>query len=312
VKVLFAGTPVFALPSLDRIAGSSRHTLVGVLTRPDRPRARGRRLLPSPVKERGLALGLPILQPARPSAPETLEGIARLGPDVVAVVAFGRILKPAFLRLPRFGCVNLHASLLPLYRGAAPIERALLDGRTETGVTTMQIAEGLDTGDILLSLPLPIGPEETAGELAARLAEAGADLLLETLDRIERGECPRRPQEHEKATYASPVRKEDARIDWSRDAGSIQNLVRAMNPKPIAETESAHGMLRVYRVLRAPGAGPPGTVLAADPKSGLVVAAGEGAVRLAEVQLPGRKRMEDRALLSGVRFAAGRSLAEGA
>ncbi|MFH1680304.1 MAG: hypothetical protein ABIH26_06620 [Candidatus Eisenbacteria bacterium] len=166
-------------------------------------------------------------------------------------------------------------------------------------------------GDILLSEPVAIGPEETAGELSARLAEAGGRLLVETLDRIERGDCPRRPQNHAEATQAPPVRKEEARIDWSRRAASIVNLVRAMNPRPVAETESIHGLLRVYRAHCAPGGGPPGTVLAADPKRGLVLGAGEGAVRLAEVQLPGRKRMEDRALLSGVCFAVGRPLRGG-
>ncbi len=311
MNVLFAGTPSFALPSLVAISRSDRHRLVGALTMPDRPKGRGRHVAPSPVKERALALGLPVLQPARPSSPESIDAIARLRPDAIAVVAFGRILKPGFLRIPRFGCVNVHASLLPEYRGAAPIERAILEGRTETGVTTMAIDEGLDTGDILLAEGLPIGDGESAGELGARLAEAGARLLVETLDRIEDGTCPRAAQDHARATYAAPVRKEEGRIDWSLPAKSIVNLVRAMNPRPVAYAETARGALRVYRASVALGAGGPGTVVVADPRSGLVVAAGDGAVRLAEVQLPGKRRMEDRALLAGVRFPVGRPLSEG-
>ena len=310
MKVLFAGTPAFALPSLEAIARSSRHRLVGALTMPDRPKGRGLRAFPPPVKERASALALPVLQPARPSSPESLEAIAALGPDVVAVVAYGRILKPSFLRLPRLGCVNVHASLLPEYRGAAPIERAILEGRSETGVTIMQIDEGLDTGDILLAEATPIGPEENAGELAERLAALGAGLLVAALDAIEDGTCPRAPQEAARASHAPPIRKEEGRIGWKDPAAAIVNRVRAMNPRPVAFAETPHGALRVYRAEAVPASGPPGTILAADPGRGLVVAAGEGAVRLREVQLPGRKRMEDRALLSGARFPVG-ALLEG-
>ncbi|MFH1278201.1 MAG: methionyl-tRNA formyltransferase [Candidatus Eisenbacteria bacterium] len=311
MRVLFAGTPAFALPSLRAIAGAAGHVPAGVLTMPDRPAGRGRALAPPPVKLHAIELGLPVLQPKRPSSPESLEAIASLAPDVIAVVAYGRILKKVFLDLTPHGCLNLHASILPEYRGAAPIERAVQEGRTETGVTIMRIDEGLDTGDILLVRRTPIGPEETAGELSARLSEIGAGLLVEALDRIERGDCPRIPQDHDRATHAPPIDKEEARIDWSRPAGVVVNLVRAMNPRPVAFADTPRGPLRVYRARAVGRGGVAGTVLAADPKGGLVVAAGEGAVRLLEVQLPGKKRMEDRALLSGVGFETGVPLAGG-
>jgi len=308
VKVLFAGTPLFALPTLDAIARSDRHTLVGVLTQPDRPRARGRKIRPSPVKERAALLGLPLFQPEKPSSAGAVDELRPLSPDVVAVVAFGRILRKRFLALPVWGCVNLHASLLPAYRGASPIERAILAGEEETGVTTMMIDEGLDTGDILLQERTRVGEEETAGELAARLAEIGADLFLRTLDRIEDGSCPRVPQDASRATYAPPVEKEDARIDWSARPIEIVRLVRAMNPKPVAFTETSRGRMRVFRAKEREGVGRPGTVLAASPKEGLIVAASEGAVRLERVQLSGRAEMDDTALLSGAAFPAGAPL----
>lgn len=308
MRVLFAGTPPFALPSLEGIVGAPGHEAVGVLTMPDRPAGRGRDLLPPPVKVRAIEFGLPVLQPRKPSSPDSLEAIGSLSPDAIAVVAYGRILRKAFLDLPRHGCLNVHASILPEYRGAAPIERAVEEGRTETGITIMAIDEGLDTGDILLVEKTPIGPEETAGELSVRLSEIGARLLVEALDRIERGDCPRIPQDHDRATHAPPLRKEEARIDWSLPAKGVVDLVRAMNPRPVAFADTPRGAMRVYRARPADGSGPPGAVLAADPKSGLVVAAGEGSVRLLDVQLPGRKRMEDRALLSGVRFETGAPL----
>lgn len=312
MRLLFAGTPAFALPSMEAIAGSARHQLIGALTMPDREAGRGRLVRASPVKERALALGLPVLQPRKPSSPESLAAIRALAPDAVAVVAYGRILKRDFIDLPPHGCLNLHASLLPEYRGAAPIERAVQDGRTETGVTIMRIDEGLDTGDILLMERTPVAADETAGELSERLAVMGAALLALALDRIEAGDCPRAPQDHDRATHAPPIRKEEAWIDWSRPAAEIVNLVRAMNPRPVAFAETPRGPMRVFRAAADEGAGEPGTVLAADPKRGLVVAAGEGAVRLREVQLPGKKRMDDRALLSGVRFETGLLLRGGA
>ncbi|MBN1824740.1 MAG: methionyl-tRNA formyltransferase [Candidatus Eisenbacteria bacterium] len=309
MRILFAGTPAFALPSLDAIAGASRHRLVGVLTRPDRPRGRGRKQEPPPVKARAEELGLPVLQPARPSSEESLRSIRELAPEAVAVVAFGRILKPPFLALPPRGCVNAHASLLPAYRGAAPIERAILEGETETGITTMLIDEGLDTGEMLLREKTPIGEGETAGELAERLARIGGRLLVETLDRLERGDCPREPQREERATHAPPIRKEEARVDWAAPAARVVRLVRAMNPKPVAFTGTSRGAMRIWRASETEGEGAPGTVLVAEARSGLVIAAGEGAVRLEEVQLPGKRRVEARALLAGVRFPVGAPLA---
>ena len=312
MRVLFAGTPDFAIPSLDAIAASKRHLPVGALTMPDRPRGRGRKPEAPPVKRRAGELGLPVLQPARPSSEESLEAIRALAPEAVAVVAYGRILKAPFLALPRHGCVNVHASLLPAYRGAAPIERAILEGEEETGVTTMMIDEGLDTGDMLLRESVAIGEGESAGELAGRLAPIGGRLLVETLDRLERGDCPREPQDDARATHAPPLRKEEARVDWTAPAARIVRLVRAMNPRPVAFTETPRGAMRLWRAAPAEGEGAPGTVLAADPRAGLIVAAGEGAVRVEEAQLPGKKRLAARALLAGVSFPVGAPLAGGA
>lgn len=313
MRVLFAGTPLFAVPTLEALVAST-HQVAGVLTMPDRPRGRGRTPSPSPIKEIALREKLPLYQPEKFKRSEMEEELRDLAVDVVVVIAFGRILRSWFLELPRLGCVNVHASLLPLYRGPGPIEKSILDGNRETGITTMMIDEGVDTGDMLLVEKIAIGDAETAGELASRLAKRGAGLLMETLERLDRGDCPRTPQDHSRATHAPMLEKKDGRVDWGRRAAEIVCLVRAMNPRPVAWTPSIRGDMRIYRACEVVGlstGGRPGEVIAADSRQGLIIAAGEGAVRLQEIQLPGRKRMDDRALLAGAAFTPGVLLAGG-
>lgn len=294
------GTPEFALPSLERLV-SSPHRVVGVVTQPDRPRGRGKRVQPPPVKVRALSLGLPVLQPQHVREEGFMELVRGLAPDVVVVVAYGRILPPSFLRLPSHGCVNLHASLLPRYRGAAPIQRAIMNGEKETGVTTMLMDEGLDTGDILLQRRVPIHEADTAGSLHDRLAREGAELLLETLELLARGCLAPRPQDHRLATYASPLKPEDELIDWQRPARDLYNQVRALNPWPVARTWLEGRVFKVWRAAVSafppPPEAQPGEVLAS--RQELVVATGAGCLALQEVQLEGGKRLPAEDFLRG-------------
>jgi methionyl-tRNA formyltransferase len=215
---------------------SSEHPVVGVLTQPDRPKGRGRQLTPSPVKEAALAAGLPVAQPQSLKTEEGRAALAEWAPDVLVVVAYGLILPPAALRIPRLGCVNIHASLLPRWRGAAPIQRAILAGDEQTGITIMQMDAGLDTGPMLLIRPVPIEAEDTAAALEARLAQVGANAILEALDRISNGTISVTPQPEIGVTYAAKLDKAEARIDWTARAIDIERKVRAFNPRPVAET----------------------------------------------------------------------------
>ncbi len=307
MKLLFAGTPRFAVPTLEALIDSEHH-VAAALTMPDRPKGRGRAPTPSPVKEVASDGGIPVWQPERLVRSEWEEKIHALSVDAAVVVAYGKILKRWFLDAPRIGCVNVHASLLPRHRGPAPIEHAILEGDEVTGITTMMIDEGIDTGTMLLRRELTIDADETAGSLASRLASLGASLLVETLRRLEAGDCPRTAQDDRAATYAPRIEKSTARIDWSAGAARIVRLVRAMNPKPVAWTVAAGKNLRVYAAEQVVGGGATGTVLHARRAKGLVVAAGEGAVRLREVQFPGRKRMGDLQLLAGTSFLEGAPL----
>jgi methionyl-tRNA formyltransferase len=243
LRVAFAGTPEFALPALRAL--HARHDIVGVLTPPDRPSGRGRQLTPSVVKSLALELQLPIAQPATLKDGAAVAQLHAWNPDVLVVVAYGLLLPPAVLELPRRGCLNIHASLLPRWRGAAPIERAILAGDAQTGITIMQMDRGLDTGPMLLQRPLPISGTDTGGTLTQRLADCGADALLEALSGLERGDLTPRPQPGEGVSYAAKLSKADARIDWARSAAEIARQVRALNPRPMAETQSAGEQLRV-------------------------------------------------------------------
>jgi methionyl-tRNA formyltransferase len=289
LAVVFAGTPEFALPTLDAIA-ASRHRIRAVLTQPDRPSGRGRHLASSPVKERALALGLPVLQPATLKSGDAAREIASLAPDVLVVVAYGLLLPPDILALPRLGCLNVHASLLPRWRGAAPVARAILAGDAETGVCIMRMEPGLDTGPVMLARGTPIDARESAGLLEARLAEAGGALAVEALDALAAGSATFTPQDAARATYAAKLTKAEAKLDWREGAPALARRVRALNPRPVAETVLDGAQLRIHEadaVTAAPGP-VPGTIVSAS-ADGIVVMAGEGALALRRVQLPGRR-----------------------
>jgi methionyl-tRNA formyltransferase len=290
LRLGFAGTPEFAVPALDALR-TSRHTIEAVFTQPDRPAGRGQALQAGAVKRRALELGLPVHQPQSFKSAEADTLLRELKLDALVVVAYGQILSPAILALPKLGCFNIHASLLPRWRGAAPIQRALLAGDTTTGVTIMRMEAGLDTGPMLASRTLEVAPRDTAGSLHDRLAMLGAALICEALDAVAAGDAEGRPQPQQGVTYAEKINKAEALIDWTEPAGAIDRRVRAFNPRPIAETRLNGAQLRIWEaeLLGSEGmAPPPGTVLATS-TAGIDVACGRGALRLTRLQLAGRK-----------------------
>jgi methionyl-tRNA formyltransferase len=308
LAVAFAGTPDFAVPSLDAIA-ASRHRVKAVFTQPDRPSGRGRHLAASPVKERALALSLKVAQPATLKDGEAARAIASIAPDVVVVVAYGLLLPPEVLALPRLGCLNVHASLLPRWRGAAPVARAILAGDDRTGVCIMRMESGLDTGPVLLSRATTIGARETAGELEGRLARVGGAAIVEALDALAAGRAEFVEQDPALATSAAKLTKAEARLDWHEDAAALARRVRALNPRPVAETTLDGAQLRIHEAEAVPIApGPvPGTIVSAG-ADGIVVMAGEGALALRRVQLPGRRAVSA-GELANARALAGKVLA---
>jgi methionyl-tRNA formyltransferase len=302
MRLIFLGTPQFAVPTLQALLGAGHHVLA-VVTQPDRPS--GRRLTHSPVKELALRQGLPVYQPERIRRPEAMAHLAALGPDAMVVVGYGQIIPQSIIDIPPYGILNVHASLLPKYRGAAPVQWAIANGEIRTGVTTMRIDAGLDTGDLLLKAEIVIGPEETSIELAARLASLGARLLIETLDRMP-AIVPEK-QDPSQATYAPLLKKEDGLLDWSQPAEAIHNRVRAFQPWPGAYTRFRGRQLHIWksRVTDAIG-GLPGRL----ERQPLRAACGVESLELVEVQLEGRQRMPAEAFAHGQRLTAADILGE--
>jgi methionyl-tRNA formyltransferase len=313
LRLAFAGTPDFALPTLRALVDSA-HTLVGVLTQPDRPAGRGRELKASPVKRLALELKLPLSQPAGLESLEARSALVSWAPDALVVVAYGLILPPGVLALPRLGCINIHASLLPRWRGAAPIQRAILAGDAETGITIMQIETGLDTGPILAQQRIPIEAETNSQQLHDRLAELGAVLLLATLEQAQGGLLRPRTQADQGVTYAAKVGKAEARIEWWRAAGEIERQVRAFNPWPVAETQWQGQQLRLWEA-RVAGAPRDAAVHADFPQPGnilglehdqLMVQCGQGRLALIKLQLAGRRIVTAREFANGQTLAGSR------
>ncbi len=296
------GTPEFSVPALHALA--ARCDVVRVVTQPDRPAGRGRALAPSAVAQAAGALGLPVSRPEDMRAPDVCEWLAAAGADVFAVVAFGAILSPEVLALPRAGCINLHGSLLPDYRGAAPIQRALWDGRDTTGVCTIFMDEGIDTGDVVLAASAPIHDDDDAGTLAARLAELGAPLLAESCERAHAGTAPRAPQDRAAGSYAKKLKKRDGAVDWTLPARTVWQHARAVTPWPGAT--AGHGGRRLIVLASRPveGRGEPGTVLDVS-GSGVTVACGDGALCMTRVKPEGRGLLAAAEWARGARLVAG-------
>ncbi len=296
MRIVFCGTGDIGLPSLKSLADSPQHKVVGVVTQPDRPAGREMRPRPSAIKIEALARGIPVFQPER--LRKDFSTLAGWAPDVMVVAAYGQILPLAVLEIPRLGCLNIHASLLPRHRGASPIQAAILAGDAGSGITIMFMDEGLDTGDILLARPTPIPSTESAGELHDRLAEIAPEALMEALDLLASGQAPRIPQDSALATYAPKLGKRDGRLDWMQPADQLARRVRAMTPWPGASARLNGGILKIHSAGEGALAGSPGTVLSAGP-DGIAVAAGKGSLVLQGIQLEGRKRLSAGDFLRG-------------
>ncbi|MGI6611480.1 MAG: methionyl-tRNA formyltransferase [Limnochordia bacterium] len=291
MRLVFMGTPEFAVPSLAAIVEAG-FAVLAVVTQPDRPQGRGMRVSPPPVKEKALELGLPILQPQRLSDSRCVTAISEMRPDAIVVVAFGQFLPKALLNLPPRGCINVHPSLLPLYRGASPIQQAILDGVAETGVTTMYLDEGMDTGDVIAQVATPIGDEDDAGSLHDRLASIGAGLLVETLQQVIAGTVLRRPQDHSLASVTKRLKREDGSVDWNLDSATVANQVRAFSPWPGAFTVLDGRRVKIWRAVTGSFSvkSSPGCVIAVSDE-GLEVACGRGTLLVQELQPENSKRM---------------------
>lgn len=312
MRVVFMGTPGFAVPSLTKLHRRG-HEIALVVTQPDRPAGRGLRICCPPVKDAAVAMGLPVVQLETVNCDEFVERLTEVAPDVLIVVAFGQILCESILTAPKKGAVNVHASLLPRYRGVAPINWAIVNGDTETGVTTMFMARKVDAGEIVLSRTAPIGPRETAGELYARLAEIGGDLLVETLDLIEAGAAPRAAQDPALASYARKLTREDGVVPWEEPSGRVFDRIRGMTPWPGAHTLFKGRVLHILRAEPGDGRGrrgEPGVIVRLDDARGIEVATGDGTVWLLEVKPEGKGAMDAASFARGYRPEVGQKLGD--
>ena len=303
MNIIYMGTPDFAVPALRRLY-ESRHTVSAVFTQPDKPQGRKMVLTPPDVKVCAEELGIPVYQPASFKSEEPLEIIRKYNPDVIVVAAYGKLLPKAVLESAKYGCINIHGSLLPKYRGAAPIQQAVLNGDKVTGVTAMQMAEGLDTGDILTAIETEIGENETSGELFDRLSILGGDLIITTLDMLENGEIKPIKQDESKATHTSKIDKSLCPIDFTRSADEVHNKVRGLNPWPVATAELCGKRLKIYSTKICEKSGRVGTIISTKP---LIVACGSGSVEIIELQPEGKKRMTSAAFLAGHKLSIGDS-----
>jgi methionyl-tRNA formyltransferase len=309
MKIVYMGTPDFAVPPLAALIRDG-YTVTAVVTQPDKPKGRGKTMQPTPVKEEALKHEIPVYQPKKVREPEFMEVLRELAPDLIVVAAFGQIIPKEILDLPKYGCINIHASLLPKYRGAAPIQQAILDGEKESGVTIMRMGTGLDTGDMISKIIVPISDDETGGSLFDKLADAGAGLLLETVPAIINGTAIYEKQPEESPTpYAAMIRKEHGCMDFQESAQVLERLVRGLNPWPSAYTFLNGKTLKVWKceVLSNNQGQEPGVIFATDAK-GIYVSCGEGALLLTEIQLEGKKRMDAAAFLRGYPVEIGTKL----
>jgi methionyl-tRNA formyltransferase len=313
LKLVFCGTPAFAVPSLRALLADSYFQVAAVVTQPDRPRGRGKKTASSPVKDAALEAGVPVYQPEKIKSESALDYFKRLMPDVVVIIAYGQIIPASLIAIPRLGWINLHGSLLPKYRGAAPINWAIINGEKVTGLTTMQIDPGLDTGPMLLKYQTGIGPDETALDLYAQLAEAGAPLIVETLKKLDRGEIAPTPQDNSQASLAPPLKKEDGRIDWFLRAPKIYNRIRGLQPWPGAFTTFRGATCRIWGKPLEPLAagGMPGIILPTQEDGLLVICGGSTVLHVEQVQIEGRNRISDREFMNGARIGPGERFAPG-
>lgn len=305
MRIVFMGTPDFSVPALEALVKGG-HQVIAAVTQPDKPKGRGKAVLMTPVKEKALEMGIPVYQPVKVREPEFVKTLADLAPDAIVVVAFGQILPKAILEIPRYGCVNIHASLLPKYRGAAPIQWAVIDGEKETGVTTMFMNEGLDTGDMLEKEVVPLDPKETGGSLHDKLSAVGGRLILSTLKGLEDGTLKGTPQTDEGSCYAKMLKKSLGDIDWTMDGAAIERLIRGLNPWPSAYT-SLHGKtLKIWDadVTDREYGVEPGTVAEVS-KDQLIIQTGKGSLSVRSLQLEGKKRMDIQDFLRGYSLEKG-------
>ena len=311
MKIVYMGTPDFAVGTLRELI-RSEHEVAAVVTQPDKPKGRGKAMQATPVKEEAVSCGIPVYQPQKVREESFVEILEAIAPDVIVVVAFGQIIPKKILDLPKYGVLNVHASLLPKYRGAAPIQWAVIDGEQESGVTIMQMNEGLDTGDMLLAEKVTLAEEETGGSLFDKLSEVGAKLLVKTLDQLAKGEIrPVKQPEESPTAYARMIKKADGRIVWTWDAVRIERLIRGLSPWPSAFTTLKGKTLKIWRaeVRNGDSESAPGEVVRAD-KNGLIIQTGEGQLAVSELQLEGKKRMETDAFLRGFQIEKGAVLGE--